>query len=106
FTPQGSTNVVTTFSSEVLKFRLADNLLTITTKNSIQAYSEGFVQEAAVNNLLDFEIDLISGYGFDNNFYLGTVEDGLLIVSFGTMQAIQVLPNGPIRNKPFALDAT
>ncbi|MDP2687893.1 MAG: two-component regulator propeller domain-containing protein [Aequorivita sp.] len=105
FTPQGTTNVVTTFSSEVQKFRLADNLLTITTKNSIQAYSEGFVQEAAVNNVLDFDIDLFSGYGFGNNFYLGTVEDGLLIVPFGTMQATQVLPNGPIRNKPFALDA-
>lgn len=105
FTPQGATNVVTTFSSEVQKFRLADNLLTITTKNSIQAYSEGFVQEAAVNNVLDYDIDLFSGYGFENNFYLGTVEDGLLIVPFGTMQAIQILPNGPIRNKPFALDA-
>lgn len=105
FTPQGTTNVVATFSSEVQKFRLADNLLTITTKNAIQAYSEGFVQEAAVNNVLDFDIDLFSGYGFGNNFYLGTVEDGLLIVPFGTMQATQVLPNGPIRNKPFALDA-
>ncbi len=106
FTPQGTTNVVSNFNSEVLKFRLADNVLTITTKNSIQAYSEGFVQEAAVNNVLDFDIDLLSGYGFENNFYLGTVEDGLLIVPFGTMQATQVLPNGPIRNKPFALDAT
>ncbi len=105
FTEQGTTNVVANFNSEVMKFRLADNLLTITTKNSIQAYSEGFVPEAAVNNVLNFDLDLLSGYGFGSNFYLGTVEEGLLIVPFGTMQATQVLPNGPIRNKPFALDA-
>ncbi len=106
FTPQGATNPVNTFSTEVLKFRLADGLLTITTKNSIYAYSEGFVQQAAVNNVLGFDLNLLSGYGFGNNFYIGTAEDGLLIVPFGTMQATQVLPNGPIRNKSFALDAT
>src|SRR5690606_9021067 len=106
FTPEGNTTAVQNFSSEVKRFRLADDLLTITTKNAIYAYSEGFVQEASVSNVLDFELDLQSGYGFGYNFYLGTVEDGLLIVPFGSMQATQVLPNGPIRNKPFALDVT
>jgi streptogramin lyase len=106
FTPQGNTTAVQNFSSEVVRFRSADDLLTITTKNSIQSYSDGFVQEASVSNVLDFELNLQSGYGFGNNFYLGTVADGLLIVPFGTMQATQVLPNGPIRNKPVALDAT
>ncbi|MEH6764373.1 type IX secretion system anionic LPS delivery protein PorZ [Aequorivita antarctica] len=106
FTPQGNTTVVQTFSSEVQKFRLAADLLTITTKKGIYAYSDGFVQQSSVTNVLDFELDLQSGYGFGNNFYLGTAEDGLLIVPFGSMQATQVLPNGPIRNKPFALDAT
>lgn len=106
FTPDGVTTGVQNFNSEVLKFRLADNLLTITTKTSSQAYSEGFVQVAAVNNILDFDVDLISSYGFRNNFYLGTNEDGLLIVPFGSMQAEQILPNGPIRNRPFSVDAS
>lgn len=106
FTPQGNTTVVQTFSSEVQKFRFAANLLTITTKNSIHAYSEGFVQESAVTNVQGFQLDLLSGYGFGNNFYLGTAEDGLLIVPFGSTQPTQILPNGPIRNSPFALDAS
>lgn len=105
FTPQGTTDAVQTFGSEVVRFRTADDLLTITTKTSIQAYSEGFVQEAAVNTVLGFDLNLQSGYGFGTNFYLGTTEDGLLIVPFGTMQPTQILPNGPIRNDPFALDA-
>lgn len=106
FTPQGNTTVVQTFNSVVQKFRLADDLLTITTKNSIHAYSEGFVQESSVANVQGFQLDLQSGYGFGNNFYLGTKEDGLLIVPFGSTQPTQILPNGPIRNNPFALDAS
>lgn len=106
FTPEGNTTAVQNFNTEVLKFRLADDLLTITTPNSIQVYSEGFVQETIVNNILDFELDLLSGYAFGNNVYVGTKEDGLLIVPFGSMQATQVLPNGPIRNNPFAIDAS
>lgn len=106
FTPQGATNPVNTFNAEVLKFRLANGLLTITTKNSVHAYSEGFVEQAAVTNVLDFDLNLLSGYGFGNNFYIGTAEDGLLIVPFGSMQATQILPNGPIRNNPYAIDAS
>ena len=71
FTPNGNTTAVANFNSEVQKFRLADNLLTITTKTSSQAYSEGFVQEASVSTVLGYDLDLLSGYGFGNNFYLG-----------------------------------
>lgn len=105
FTPQGNTTAVETFTSNVQKFRFADNLLTIITENSIHAYSEGYVEQASVTNLQDFELNLLSGYGFGNNFYLGTANDGLLIVPFGSIQATQILPNGPIKNSPFTLDA-
>jgi streptogramin lyase len=106
FTSNGASTVVKNFSSEVLKFRLADNLLTITTKNSIQAYSQGFIEEAAVNNVLNYDLDLLSGYGYKQNFYIGTNEDGMLIVPFGSMQANQILPNGPERNSPYSIDAS
>lgn len=105
FTPDGVSTPVQNFTSEVQKFRYADNVLTITTQNGSYAYSEGFVQESAVTTLLGFDLDLQAGYGFGNNFYLGTKEDGLLVVPFGSMQATQILPNGPIRNRPFSLDA-
>ncbi len=106
FTPDGTTTNVQTFTSNVLRFRLADDLLTITTENSIHSYSEGFVQEAAVTNVQGFDLNLLSGYGFGSNFYLGTKEDGLLIVPFGSNQPTQILPNGPLRNRPFAIDAS
>lgn len=106
FTPDGSFTDLQNFATNILKFRVADNLLTITTENSIQSYSEGFITEASITNLPDFELNLLSGYGLGSNLYLGTVDDGLLIVPFGSTQATQVLPNGPIRNRPFSIDSS
>lgn len=106
FTPEGNPNEEKSFNSNIQKFRLADNLLTITTDTSIQAYSEGFVEKSKVNDVQDFDLSLQSGYAFGNNFYLGTKEDGLLIVPFESTLPEQILPNGPIKNSPFALDAS
>lgn len=106
FTTEGATTAVRNFSSNIQKFRMADGLLTITTDNSIHSYSEGFSEEASVTNVQDFDLDLQSGYAFGGNFYLGTKEDGLLIVPFGSITANQALPNGPIRNSPFSIDAS
>ena len=106
FTPSGTSVNVANFNSEVKSFKLADDLLTITTKNSIQAYSDGFNREDFVNNIPPYNLDLQAGYAFANNLYLGTKNDGLLIVPFGTNQPTQILPNGPIMNTPFAIDAS
>ncbi len=106
FTTEGNTTPVQNFTSNIQKFRSADNLLTITTDNSIHSYSEGFLQEASVTNVQGFDLNLQSGYAFGDNFYLGTIEDGLLIVPFGSNLPTQVLPNGPIKNAPFALDTS
>ena len=106
FTPQGTTTAVENYASQVQKFRLADGLLTITTKNGIYTYAEGFDLQASVTTLQDFDIDLLSGYGLGNSLYLGTAEDGLLIVPFGSTKPTQVLPGGPIRNRPFSLAAS
>ena len=105
-TPDGSTTTVQNFQNEVLAFKSSDNLLTITTKNSVNVYSQGFVSEAVINDVQGFELDLFSGYTFENKVYLGTSADGLLIVPFGSTQPTQILPNGPIRNRPFALDSS
>lgn len=106
FTTAGGTTAVQNFSSIVQKFRTVDDLLTITTDNSIHSYSEGFVEQASLTNVQEFDLSLQSGNAFGNNFYLGTREDGLLIVPFGSTLPTQILPNGPIKNTPFALDAS
>ncbi len=106
FTPNGNVTTVQNFSSNIVGFMESNDLLTITTANSIQVYSPGFLTEAEIRNVQGFNLNLQSGYAFGTNAYLGTQEDGLLIVPFGSTSPTQVLPNGPIRNRPFALDAS
>lgn len=105
-TPQGGTTNVRSFPQDILGFRNSGDLLSITTASSVNVYSPGFNQQAAVTNVQGFNLDLFSGFASNNKVYLGTKSDGLLIVPFGSTQATQVLPNGPIRNRPFSLDAS
>tara|TARA_R110002072_G_scaffold22615_1_gene79250 strand:- start:69709 stop:72018 length:2310 start_codon:yes stop_codon:yes gene_type:complete len=96
------------FGANVVDFKSAHNLLTITTTNSIQSYSNGFVLEANVSNssIPEFDFELQAGYAFNDVLYLGTSSFGMLLVPFGTNQATQVLPDGPVLNQSFAIDAT
>lgn len=97
---------VGTTSSAVLDFRAIDDQLAITTVNDITAYGPGFNLLSSVNSLPEYDFELQSGIAFGNNFYMGTTEFGLLIVPFGNNTATQILPDGPIRNRPFSIDAT
>ncbi len=102
----GSITQVGAINTPIVDFQAQDNLLTITTQTNITTYDETFQVLAATNLVLDYTLDLKSGLSLANFQYLGTTEYGLLIVPFGSNQAQQVLPEGPINNHPFALDAT
>lgn len=106
FTSSGNPTTVQNFSNDILTFRSNNELLTITTGNSLQVYSPGFISETEIRNVQGFNLKLNTGYAFGTNAYLGTDEDGLLIVPFESNQATQIKPNGPIRNGSFAMDAT
>ena len=54
----------------------------------------------------DFNYTLQTGYSFNDIFYLGSSLKGLLKVPYNTSQVTQILPDGPLLNTPFALDAT
>jgi len=106
FSSGNGLNFVTTMASNIVDFGVNSNLLTITTTNSIHAYSEGFVLESEVTSLLEYDFILQSGFTFNNTFYLGTNELGVLVVPFGNNEAQQILPDGPLLNQPFAIDAS
>jgi len=103
--PNGGINNVQNFNN-IVDFQSFNDLLTVTTSNSIQTYSEGFQQEATVNSLPEYDYQLLSGYTFNATFYLGTNEDGMLAVPFDSNQAEQILPDGPLSNKSFSIDAS
>jgi hypothetical protein len=61
---------------------------------------------ASVNSDIDYEYTLSNSLAYNNSVYLATGQHGILEVPFGTNQAEQILPEGPLLNKPFAIDAT
>ena len=97
---------IDSFLSSVVDFGVVSNVLTITTESSIHAFSEGYTLLSEINNLLEYDYSLQSGYSFNNTFYLGTTELGMLVVPFEANQAQQILPDGPLFNQPFAIDAS
>ena len=99
-------NFETQMNSSVVNFEVHLDLLTITTTNSIHAYSENFILESEATSLLEYDFILQAGLAYNNTFYLGTNELGVLVVPFGNNQAQQILPDGPLLNKPFAIDAS
>jgi len=105
-TSEGALTNVGSFIDNIVDFRSNNGLLTITTTGSIQAYSNGFILEASVNFLPEIEYVLQSGYAFNNKFYMGTTELGLFEVPFGTNNAEQILPDGPLLNQSFGIDAS
>ena len=104
--PNGGINNVQNFTDAIVDFQSANNILTITTTKTIQAYTEGFQQEASLTSVSGFDYQLLSGYSFNNNFYLGTTEQGILAVPFNNNQPQQILPDGPLSNQSFSIDAS
>ncbi|MFC7357752.1 two-component regulator propeller domain-containing protein [Jejudonia soesokkakensis] len=106
----GNTNAFTTvanFGNEtIVDFNVKNNLLNITTSTSIQAYNSIFQLQDSVTTLVEFEDTYLSGIALNNAFYIGTLQNGLLQVPFGNIDAFQILPNGPVDNNTFSIDAT
>lgn len=106
YVPGSNLVQVESFNSSVVDFGVTSNMLTITTSNSIHSYSEGFVLEFEVTELLGYDYVLQSGITFNNTLYLGTEELGMLVVPFDNSLVAQILPDGPLLNHPFAIDAS
>jgi hypothetical protein len=102
----GTLTNVKNFNSDVVDFNSNNGILTVTTSSTMEAYSDGFSLEASLTGLTDQIYELQSGFAFNNNFYLGTTEIGMFEVPFDSSIGTQILPNGPLLNNTFALDAS
>ena len=106
FNDETGFEIVSSFIFDVVDFNVNNSILTITTEKSIYAYSEGYELQSEIISLPEFDYQLQSGLAFNEVFYLGTLEQGMLRSRFATNQAEQLLPDGPILNSPFAIDAS
>lgn len=103
--PTISNNIIT-FNSAIEDFYANEEYLTITAQNSINTYGPGLTLLSSTNSAIIEDDIFQSGIAFQKNVYAGTTENGLLKIPFGTNQFEQILPDGPILNTPFSIDAS
>ncbi len=106
YNPTFGFEVIDDFMTSVVDFNVISNALSITTEESIHEYSLGYILESEINSLPEIDYKLQSGIAFNDVFYLGTLEQGMLRVPFNSIQTEQILPEGPLLNKPFAINAS
>ncbi len=88
------------------KIAATDEFLTVTSDIHTTVFDVDLNVAASISSLPDYVYSLSSSLAINNNVYLGTREHGVLEVPFGSSQATQILPEGPILNSPFSIDAT
>ncbi|MGB0789728.1 MAG: ABC transporter substrate-binding protein, partial [Marinirhabdus sp.] len=89
-----------------LDFEANNGLLTITTENTVAAYSAGFQLEQSLNSIPENVNMLTAGLGSANTLYVGTETNGLLEIQLGSTVGTAILPEGPLNNSPFALSVS
>ncbi len=98
---------LTSFSSPIVDFKTTFDILTITTETSAAAYGPDFTLLGTASGVPSiFDDTFQCGLSLSNSFYLGTTENGLLRIPYGSSSYEQILPDGPLLNSPFAIDAS
>lgn len=91
---------------KIVDFTTEQGVLTVTTENKSTAYGPNFTQLGTINGLSGIDDQFQAGLAAANNLYVGTTENGLFQIPFGSTSYEQILPDGPILNNPFAIDAS
>lgn len=101
----GNTSVIASFPQANRNIFTTDQYLTVTSATRSTTFDVLMNQVATVTNVIDFQYSLSNSLAFNENVYLATKEHGVLEVPFNQNQAHQILPDGPLMNNPFAIDA-
>ena len=101
----GNTTVVATFPQANKSIHTTDEYLTVTSRTRSTVFDVMMSQVSTTTNILDFSYTLSNSLAHNGNVYLATEQHGILEVPFNQNQANQILPDGPLMNKPFAIDA-
>ncbi len=92
-------------ASGIIDFKANEQYLIATTSSEVHIYNTDFVKVALIDTVDDFALDVRAAIAKDDVAFLGTRDFGVLSVPFGSNMATQILPDGPLRNSSFAIDA-
>jgi hypothetical protein len=102
----GIVNTIATFPQANKNIYSTESYLTVTSESRSTVYDVLMNQVSTVNNVAGFQYSLSNSLAYNEKVYLATQQFGILEVPFNGNQANQILPEGPLLNSPFAIDAT
>ena len=101
----GGFTTLETLEEGVRDMRANDEYLVVTTQTQVHVYNESFEKVAFITGLSGFDYTLSAATARNGSIFMATQQFGLLQVPFGTGAATQIIPDGPLRNRVFSIDA-
>lgn len=94
------------FAAAPIDSKVTNEILTVTTNNRIILINENGVEISNLGINPDFQTTYNSAVVLNEFLYIGTEDLGLLKVQRANFKNIEaILPNGPLRNDPFKINA-
>ena len=97
---------IVTVPTAVLDSEVSDESLTITTSTNVFVYNSNINLVATFEPNEDYDTTFNASYSIGNDIFIGTEDLGILnnlISSPGDY--VSIVPNGPLKNSPFRIDA-
>lgn len=99
-------NTVATYASQPLDLRVSEEFITVTIQDAVYIYNANGVLINTVGQLPEFLDQYNVAFANTEGIYIGTAKSGLLLGSSTTTKDfLQILPDGPLRNDPFNIEA-
>ena len=99
-----SLSPVLSFTEPILRLEPNENNFSIITANKVYYYQEDLSLLSSYNNSPDLNSTFTTSKIFNNIIYIGTLGSGMLKTSNNSNDLYEkIIPNGPLRNNPFAL---
>ena len=80
--------------------------LSVTTENTVSIYNTGGVLTNSFSNIPEFDSDYSASVILNGSLFISTLGSGVIRVPLNGNEVSQILPNGPLRNDPFNINAT
>ncbi|WP_051621360.1 T9SS type A sorting domain-containing protein [Leeuwenhoekiella sp. MAR_2009_132] len=101
-----SFNAVASFSTLPKQLKASDSDLIVTLNDEILLFNAQGSLISRIMSSSQYPDNFNAALTFEDQLYTGTQQNGLLISSKTTLEdAIRVIPDGPSRNDPFAIEA-
>lgn len=99
-------NTLATYNINPLDLTATTETFTVSLGNAIYVYDSTGAGIANLGSIPDFDQNYTTALAHEGSIYVGTGTQGLLTAALpGTSGFVQVLPDGPLRNDPFSVEA-